>query len=173
LDDLLLGKVGRRFEAGGFRLLRRSDRLSWEPFERKLPEVLQLISGSGSYAVHQGDLDLRQKSEVVDVIASPNEAFLSVDAIKGALHWRLPQEGERWRPFGSEGSKPVLRFLADRGMPSYARRVKGLLADEAGVLWIPGFTIADRAQVHPSTTGVYHARFHPSATPDDRDQVFV
>ena len=121
----------------------------------------QAIAGTGQFTVHQGELIIQQKREVMDLVASPNEAFVNAAAVEGPLHWRLPQEGERWRPFGGEGSKPILRFLADRGVPSYARRIKGILADDTGVVWIPGFTIADRVQVFPQTDTVMHLRFQP------------
>ncbi len=173
LDNLLHGKVGRRFEVGSYSFLRRPKWVSWEIYERNLPEVYDPVPAEGTLKVYQGELSIRQKIEVVDVVASPNEAFINAAEVEGALHWRLPKEGERWRPFGSEGRKPVLRYLADRGVPSHARRVKGLLADDAGVVWIPGFTIADRVQVFPQTDDIFHIRFHPEKPSQKNDDLFI
>lgn len=156
LDDLLHGAPGRRFDAGSYGFINRGEWLSWEQREQDMCVLEQPLRLPGETAVHHGMIVARHLSEVMDVLATPHEAFLCADSLSGDLIWRTPHEGERWHPFGSDGSKTVLRYLADRGIGSYARRHTGVVADSQGVVWIPGCTIADRVQVRARSSAVWH-----------------
>ncbi|MER3558772.1 MAG: hypothetical protein C4336_04460, partial [Armatimonadota bacterium] len=51
-------------------------------------------------------------------------------------------------------------IFMDRKVPIAQRRTLPLLCDEAGILWIPGYTVAHRARLTPQTLRVLHVRLH-------------
>ncbi|TVR47014.1 MAG: tRNA lysidine(34) synthetase TilS [Planctomycetota bacterium] len=161
LEDLAHGEQGRRFDLGNTLFLKHAQRLSWEikvplPSDPNESHPIQL---PGETSLGDGaTIQCRLLEDPVDVIAAPHEAFIDESSIRGPLVWRFPLDGERWRSFGSEGSKTVLRYLADRGIPSRARRRMVVVADDEGVVWIPGCTIADRVQVNGRSQRAWYLR---------------
>lgn len=74
---------------------------------------------------------------------------LRADAI---LFLRGRITGERFQPFGMDGRTGLKRLMVDRKMPALLRDRWPLLADEIGLLWVPGHRLAARAAV--DQTGV-------------------
>ena len=135
LEDLAQGAPGRRLDLGGVALWHAGGRLRWEAAaEPAPPPALRHEPATG-----RGD----DRLPVIDPAA-----------VSGELELRHARPGERWRPLGAPGSRPVLRFLADRGVPARARRQLWLVADASGVVWIPGHAIADRVRLAPGRPGL-------------------
>jgi len=88
------------------------------------------------------------------------EAFIDADAVHGSLSVRNWRQGDRFQPLGMAPSKKVSRIFMDRKVPIAQRRTLPLLCDEAGILWIPGYTVAHRARLTPQTLRVLHVRLH-------------
>ena len=55
--------------------------------------------------------------------------------------------GERFRPFGMQGTTRLKSLMVDRKMPALLRDHWPLLADENGLLWVPGYRLAARAAI--------------------------
>ncbi|MCS7273449.1 MAG: tRNA lysidine(34) synthetase TilS [Fimbriimonadales bacterium] len=92
--------------------------------------------------------------------ALPTEAFLDADAVQGMLRVRNGRTGERFQPLGMPAPKKLSDIFTDRKVPRAERWRLPLLCDDAGVLWIPTYTIAERAKITPSTQRVLHARLY-------------
>ena len=56
---------------------------------------------------------------------------------------RAPRPGDTIRPLGASGSKPLRRFLTDRGIDAPFRAGLPLLAAKERVLWIPGLVTGE------------------------------
>jgi tRNA(Ile)-lysidine synthase len=155
LDDLATGRPGRSFELGGMAFSVGKKRLFWEAIA--CDTGLQIpVALTGQTRRGDEHLTMRVLEPPVDVHAMPLECFIDLDRLQGELVWRTVIEGERWVPLGAEGSKPLLRFLAERGWPRHRRRRQGVLADDQGVVWIPGATIADRVQIDSRSGRILH-----------------
>lgn len=152
IDDLARGRAGRGFALGDLLLRRRGHVLEWEPADAG--PCLETVPLPAEGAVERGSerLYVRQVQPPIDLHARPLEAFLDHQRINGDLIWRCAREGERWQPFGAEGTKSVFRYLAEHGVPKRRRRTASVVADDEGVVWIPGHTIADRLQVTGATS---------------------
>jgi tRNA(Ile)-lysidine synthase len=86
------------------------------------------------------------------------EAFFDLAAVKGDLKLRYGRTGERYRPLGLGGSKKLVDLLADRGVPSFARREVPILGDAKGILWPVGHPIDERARITATTMRALHVR---------------
>lgn len=77
-------------------------------------------------------------SEWVAHIALPREAV---------FYFRGRIEGERFLPFRFDGRIKLKKLLIDRKVPVAVRGRLPILADDKGILWVPGIRLADRAAV--------------------------
>ena len=88
--------------------------------------------------------------------AMPDDAFLDADAVQGQLVVRNGRRGDRFQPLGMPAPKKLSDIFVDRKMPRVERWRLPLLCDAAGILWVPGYTIAARARITPHTTRALH-----------------
>jgi tRNA(Ile)-lysidine synthase len=88
--------------------------------------------------------------------ATPDDAFLDADAVQGQLVVRNGRRGDRFQPLGMPAPKKLSDIFIDRKIPRAERWRLPLLCDAAGILWVPGYTIAARAQITPDTRRVLH-----------------
>ncbi|HYF62020.1 MAG TPA: tRNA lysidine(34) synthetase TilS, partial [Herpetosiphonaceae bacterium] len=79
------------------------------------------------------------------------QIMLDADAIRGDLHFRVRQAGDRLRPAGGIGSRRVQDIMVDLKLPRELRAHWPLLADGFGLLWLPGLVVADHAHPTPDT----------------------
>jgi tRNA(Ile)-lysidine synthase len=63
-------------------------------------------------------------------------------------NWR---PGDRFQPFGLEGSKKLSDLLREKRIPRETRSEVLVVADEAGILWVVGLARAERTRLLPST----------------------
>ena len=86
------------------------------------------------------------------------EAYLDYDRLRGRLVLRQARAGERFVPLGMKGSKLLSDYYIDRKMGHAARQVP-ILADEAGPVFVPGGTVADRVKITRETERIIHIIF--------------
>lgn len=101
------------------------------------------------------------------ISAGPHEAFLDADAVYGNLSLRNWRPSDRFQPLGMAYPKKVSRIFIDRKVLPAQRRLVPLLCDEAGILWIAGYTIAHRARLTPQAQRVLYVRLHRNDTETD------
>lgn len=71
-----------------------------------------------------------------------NAVLLTRDEVE-RCRFRTPLPGDRLRPFGAPGEKPLRRFLTDRRLDAPLRPALWLLADDHHILWIPGMVSSE------------------------------
>ncbi len=117
-----------------------------------LPELLLSKTGSTSFP------DGRWRITVEAIASRPEtnltrwQVLLDADAIMGDLMLRTRQPGERIRPAGGIGSRRIQDVMVDLKLPRELRTHWPMLADAAGVLWIPELVVAEHAHPSPDTT---------------------
>ena len=84
-------------------------------------------------------------------VESGDSAVIDAGAVRGPLMVRSWQPGDRYRPFGTGGTRKVQDIFVDAGVPKRLRNRIPLVLDEKGILWIAGFRIADRVKLVPET----------------------
>jgi tRNA(Ile)-lysidine synthase len=88
--------------------------------------------------------------------AAPDSACIDADAVQGQLTVRNGRRGDRFQPLGMPAPKKLSDIFVDRKAPRAERWRLPLLCDAAGILWVPGYTIAARARITPHTTRALH-----------------
>lgn len=91
----------------------------------------------------------------VDISKSDDCATLDKEKVEFPLTVRIIQPGDRFIPYGMNGSKLVSDYLADRKISLWARRSQMVVTDAKGeILWLVGRRINHRFRITPSTTSV-------------------
>ena len=72
---------------------------------------------------------------------------------------RPRQRGDRFQPLGMQGMKKVAQLMLDAKIPGDWRSRVPILADEAGILWVVGCRIAERAKITAHTKKVLQIQF--------------
>jgi len=83
-----------------------------------------------------------------------DEAYFDWEALRAPLAVRPRREGDRFRPFGLDGTKTVKELLIDEKIAFSFRPLVPILCDGEGILWVVGVRRAGRAPVTAATTTV-------------------
>ena len=84
--------------------------------------------------------------------ADPFQVTLDADALVGGLSLRGRRPGDRFSPLGMGNQSVKLKdFFINMKVPRRAREKYPLLCDEAGILWVPGYRMAQRVRVTDAT----------------------
>lgn len=78
-------------------------------------------------------------------------AVFDWDEIKPPLTVRERRPGDRFQPFGMDGTKTVKQLLIDSKVAASFRDAVPLVCDSAGIIWIPGMRRSARAPVREAT----------------------
>ncbi len=172
IADLYAGRTGWHEVRGGWRLQLRGDRLDLEPppppvvrtDPRQLSFSFEGVADAACAAVLRIPSSIRLEdgrrlradrvTRAADATFPRDPRHVELDA-RGwpdALTVRMPRPGDRFHPLGAPGSKPLVRFLADVGVPRHDRgRVPLVLAGDA-IVWVAGVRPAESGRVRADTT---------------------
>ena len=117
------------------------------PFEADLPVGEALVTPWGTY-----------RAEWVEKAPIPcplHEAYLDADRLQGPLTLRQARPGDRFTPLGMDGSKLLSDWYTDRKM-SRDDRLRPLVFDREGPVFLPGGAIAARVRIQEGTTRILH-----------------
>jgi tRNA(Ile)-lysidine synthetase-like protein len=99
--------------------------------------------------------ELVRASPGAPVPRSHTEVELSAErlpqAFPRALTVRFARAGDRFRPLGGPGSRPLRRFLADCGIPREERGRVPLVIASDEILWVAGVRPSESARVATDT----------------------
>ncbi len=94
-----------------------------------------------------------------DISAVPDgtyEAMFDYGAIQLPLTVRNRQKGDRFQPYGMEGTKKIKDYLMDEKVPLCERDRIPLLISGNDIIWVIGFTTHERYKVHHQTQSILH-----------------
>ena len=117
------------------------------PLRPETAVCLPVTAGERAYAL--GFVRLRQIPAGPDAPAPAHagEAVLSPAVLALGPVLRRPRPGDRIRPMGAPGAKPLRRFLTDRRVDLPLRPWLAVLAVENEVLWIPHLCASERLRL--------------------------
>ena len=139
---------------GRLRLTPRDE--STEP--RPIAAGSLVVGEARSFAGHRISVEERRPGARDSLTTGTDRQVVPVVCIVGELHVRGASRGETFRPFGMQrGRKPVREAMREAGIPASARAAWPIVADDLGVLWIPGVRADERCRVGDAT-------LHPSLT---------
>ena len=150
VDGLLFNTSGKRIDlAGGISAVNDGDLLRVGVRTENEFHPVILVPDS---TVRFGDWVITVKT--VTEFRKPEscmEACLSLDRFSGRnMVLRSRRNGDRMEPLGLDGSKLVSDIQTDRKLPEKVRRAPLLTMDDE-ILFVPGYTIAEKAKVIPGS----------------------
>jgi tRNA(Ile)-lysidine synthase len=113
--------------------------------ELRAPGILTLDDGRRLSA------EILRVSPGSPVCRAELEVELDAAGLGGPLGVRFPVPGDRFHALGAPGSKPLGRFLADRGVPREERAYVPLVMERSEILWVAGFAPAERRAIRAET----------------------
>lgn len=161
LERLAAGAIGEQLTLGHWLLARRRSTLTWQ-LQRPVTSP-ESITMAATGTISRGGEWIHCVHEPAPAQVARNARWVTLDdhALSWPLVWRLSHGGERWLPLGSPGHQTVIKYLANRGVPSRLRPLTAVVADQCGIIWIPGHGIAERAKVRTDTTRVLRLEWRP------------
>ena len=132
-----------------------------DPLQLELPFPEPLQPALGTALAIPGALTLPDGRQLTaELVRTPRGADVPTDAstveldatdLPGSLWVRWRRPGDRIRPLGAPGSRPLGRFLADAGIPREERdRIPLVFANEE-LLWAAGVRPCETRRVRPET----------------------
>ena len=92
------------------------------------------------------------KPEGFEIPRSSDVIALDADRLQLPLTVRLPKEGDRFTPFGMQGSKLVSDFLTDQKLSLLEKRRQLIILDSTGrILWVVGLRPDNHFRITDST----------------------
>lgn len=88
-------------------------------------------------------------------------ASLDAAKVKGQLHFRSQNEGEKFSPLGMSESKLVSAMLQEHRLTALAKRRLPVVCDLVGPVWIPGIAVAERVKLESTTLRYLSLKFGP------------
>jgi tRNA(Ile)-lysidine synthase len=179
LSDLAAARCTRHALSGGWSLWLRSDALQLLPPARACTSTSRGLQRSTLFP----DLieEERWRLSVPGIVTLPDGRRLSAERVvrrgavpRGAheveldaarvsseLTVRLPRPGDRLHPLGAPGSKRLVRFLADRGLPREERARVLLVCDADRILWVAGIAPSASVRVRDDAPQRVRLTLHP------------
>jgi tRNA(Ile)-lysidine synthase len=105
----------------------------------------------------------RFEASIVGHNASPQsvdewEVRVDADSIEGGLRVRRRRPGDRFRPLAMAGDKKLQDVFVDAKVPRWQRDSVPVVCDEAGIVWVAAYRIAERVKVTISTRRILRLR---------------
>lgn len=170
--DLAGGREGRTTLAGAWTLQLQHDQVRLAPPASGIatapsavveaPHSTALLRGTGLVLGVPGAVRLPDGRSLTAALLSvapgtevprgEDEVHLAADDAPRLLHVRYARPGDRFHPLGAPGKRPLVRVLADAGVPAEARGAVPLvfLGDE--LVWAAGVRPSEGRRVLPRTT---------------------
>lgn len=154
-ESLLEGASGREADLGRGIVARRSyDELRLSVRTEGAPEAHEPLSVPGRVELARLGLwvEAERLAERPDSLRKDRwEEVVDLDQAGEHLILRTRRPGDRFVPLGAPGSKKLKEFLIDERVPRAERGSTLVVEGEAGIVWVVGHRLDDRAKVTPHT----------------------
>ncbi len=168
LFKLTEAQTGREVLAPGFRLIKQADKFilyqqKIEPEngkEYKIEKTTTSLSKPVRIKLEKvpaGKVDFKNLSK-----AGKNTIYLDFHKLSFPLYLRKMRKGDRFYPFGMQGSKKLSDFFKDEHIPRPERESVWLLTDtQDSIVWVVGFRPDDRFKVDENTREILKIDYFP------------
>ncbi|MDP6779228.1 MAG: tRNA lysidine(34) synthetase TilS [Candidatus Latescibacteria bacterium] len=149
---------------------------NWLIFSRPVPDFRAPVALGGTTQVPALGATLRGRIRPAQEVRSrlrtfgPVRACFDLDRLEGQLLLRNRRPGDRFRPFGSLGTRKVSDFLIDTQVPRPLRDGIPLLLCGDTVAWVVGLRTAQPFSVTEHTRRVLDLSYEGGWVPPDRSR---
>ena len=99
--------------------------------------------------------------------AGQQVAFFDMNSLSFPLTLRNVRAGDRFRPFGLQGTQKIKKYFIDHKVPREKRRACPVLLSGGCIIWLMGHRMADDCRVTPATREILRAEI--ACLTGDRD----
>ncbi|MDP4855810.1 MAG: tRNA lysidine(34) synthetase TilS [Desulfobacterales bacterium] len=99
--------------------------------------------------------------------AGQQVAFFDIDSLIFPLTLRNVRAGDRFRPFGLQGTQKIKKYFIDHKVPREKRRACPVLLSGGRIIWLMGHRMAEDCHVTPATREILRAEI--TCLAGDRD----
>ncbi len=152
LESSISGMSGKEFNSKTHTLVIDRENIFVEPI--KPPMKPFIIPETGLYYIDE-TISLRVSilNNSNEISREPYICTIDADKVKFPLTLRPVCQGDRFVPFGMNGSKLISDFLTDQKLPLIDKRHQLLLADVTGlIVWVVGLRTSNICRVTSSTS---------------------
>ena len=89
--------------------------------------------------------------------AGQQVAFFDMNSLNFPLTLRNVRAGDRFRPFGLQGTQKIKKYFIDHKVPREKRRACPVLLSGGRIIWLVGHRLADDCRVTPATREILRA----------------
>ncbi len=157
----LNGQPGAQWLSADWRLIKDRRRLLLYPRKAARVAAVDDIKGEGLWHLGGADFQLHMLAEPpASLRLPPGKACFDAAAIKFPLHLRHWREGDRFRPFGMNGSRLLSNYFIDNKFSLQQKEDVWLLCDvDDTILWIVGHRASTIAPITAHTRQVILATY--------------
>ncbi len=154
--DHLEGEPGHLWFSATHRLLRDRGRLLLQPLTEAPASTDCVLPLEGLFETPGLRLLIRRQAVTPNfqVPRDPNTVCMDLEKLQLPLHLRSPREGDRFRPFGMEGTRLVSDVLTDRHLSLFQRERQLLVLSGETIAWVVGVRAAAGFEVDEATRHV-------------------
>ncbi len=140
------------WSSAGLLLRRGGDRRETQETQPGRSQFAYRLEGFGAVQIREAGV--RLELQPIPAAAArtaprddPRVAFLDAAAVRFPVTVRNRRPGDRFRPFGSPGSRKLKKFFRDAGVPREERARIPILVSAGRILWVAGLRIDEAARV--------------------------
>jgi tRNA(Ile)-lysidine synthase len=138
---------------GKIRAVREREHLIIYNVKQHFSTYIEIMTGDHC-RINEKTLFIQKWSESVVLTGNKNEEFISGDNLGDSFIIREWKDGDRFIPFGMNGSMLVSDFLNSLKIPSFEKKEKLVLTNEKDIIWVIGHRINDKFKIKPETQRV-------------------
>jgi tRNA(Ile)-lysidine synthase len=130
--------------------------LFYEKCQHSIPDFQYSMDIPGEIVVKECGIEIVSRWVQYQQVSFSSSwcAYINGDAIKGRLRVRNRRQGDRFKPFGMNGTKKLKEYFIDNKVPRYERESIPLVVDEKNIIWVVGWQIHDDYKVTPQTRNI-------------------
>ena len=152
LESSISGTSGKEFNSSTHTLVIDRDTIFVEQI--KPPMKPFIIPETGLYNIDETrSLRVSILNNSNDISREPYICTIDADKVKFPLTLRPVRQGDRFVPFGMNGTKLISDFLTDKKLPLIKKSHQLLIADVTGlIVWVVGLRTSNICRVTSSTS---------------------
>ena len=151
----LTGRSGKEFYASGFKLIKDRERLLLTPRENVSKKNYEIAKED--VTLHhplQLSLHFTQRTPEFEIVKDKNIAYFDARLLKFPLILRRWKTGDKFIPFGMQGSRKLSDYFNDRKFSKIDKEQVWLLCCDGNIIWIVGERPDNRYRITDATQEV-------------------
>lgn len=116
------------------------------------------------------DLEIVERKDIDFKKVSRNIKYFDYTKIVGGIFIRTRDFGDRFNPFGMEGTKKLKDYFIDEKIPRDLREKLPLFIDEENIIWVIGYRTSEKYKISKDTTKVLKAEVKRLKPKEENDE---